>query len=138
MKRTLQITTVENSGEVWQLLMSLDDEDKKFLAFEQKKHIIKQNLRANKHVYLAKRGDDIVGYFRESGRPNNFSLLEEFVVFPQHRGNGYAKQMLEKYLELYPKSLAKTNAKNVKMINLLTQFGFKNDNGIRIINWIKE
>jgi len=79
----------------------------------------------------------IVGFIRESGRPESYSLLEEITVHRDYRRRGIAQKMLEHYHRIFSKTLAKTNAKNAGMISLLRLNGYEADNpeAPRIINW---
>jgi ribosomal protein S18 acetylase RimI-like enzyme len=74
---------------------------------------------------------------RESGRPEGYSLLEEIVVHPDYRRKGIAQELLKHYHRIFSKTLAKTNAKNTGMINLLKRNGYEPENpdAQRIINW---
>lgn len=121
------------------LLKSISETDKKFLALEPKIALIKQQIRNERHCFVAVNGDKIVGFMRESGRPEGYSLLEELVVHPEHRNQGIASEMLKYYHKIYPKTLAKTNSKNDNMINLLKRYGYSSDNpgAQRIINWTR-
>ena len=64
----------------------------KFLALRNKKSLIRQTIRGERHCYVAHINGEIVGFMRESGRPNNYSLLEEIVINPSFRGMGIAKK----------------------------------------------
>lgn len=119
-------------------LYSLDEQDKKYLALDKKWHAIKDNLKRNVHIYTLRIENDVVGMFRESGRPNGFHMLEEFMVFPEYRGRGYSKIMMQFYVDNFPKSYVKTLRENTKMNELLSKYGFKHDDGMRILNWIRE
>lgn len=138
----IKIREVKKSDldEVVQLLSSLSEEDKKFLALEQKLTLIKQMVRDEKHCFVATVDGKVVAFMRESGRPEGFVLLEELVVDPEFRNKGIASRMLDYMHELYPKTLAKTNAKNEGMISLLKKTGYKADDpdSKRIINWTRE
>jgi predicted TIM-barrel fold metal-dependent hydrolase/GNAT superfamily N-acetyltransferase len=116
---------------------SLSEEDKKFLALSQKLSYIKTVIKSEKHCYAALIKNNIVGFMRESGRPEGYSLLEEIVVNPAYRKRGIAKELLKYYHRIFLKTLAKTNAKNVGMIHLLKRYGYEaeNQDAQRIINW---
>jgi ribosomal protein S18 acetylase RimI-like enzyme len=116
---------------------ALSDEDKKFLALSSKLTHIKTVIKSEKHCYVALINDTIVGFVRESGRPDGYSLLEEITVHPNYRRRGVAQQLLEHYHRIFSKTLAKTNAKNNGMITLLKRNGYAADNpeALRIVNW---
>jgi predicted TIM-barrel fold metal-dependent hydrolase/GNAT superfamily N-acetyltransferase len=120
-------------------LESLSEEDKKFLALLPKLSHIKTVIRSEKHCYAALVNNIIVGFMRESGRPEGYSLLEEIVVKPDCRRKGIAKELLKYYHRIFSKTLAKTNAKNTGIITLLRRNGYKPENpdAQRIINWTR-
>lgn len=123
--------------EVFSILNMLSDQDKKFLAFQNKKSLIRQTIRNERHCYVACVDGKIVGFMRESGRPQSYSLLEEIAIDPKFRGRGIAKKMLEYYHNAFPKTMAKTNSHNSIMIHLLSHNGYipENQDAPRIINW---
>ena len=118
-------------------LESLSEEDKKFLALSPKLSYIKTVIRSERHCYVALVHNVIVGFMRESGRPEGYSLLEEIVVRPDYRRKGIARELLKHYHRIFSKTLAKTNAKNTGMIALLRRNGYEPENpeAQRIINW---
>lgn len=122
------------------LFESIDETEKKFLALKNKYTLIKQIIKSERHCYVALVNDHIVGFMRESGRPENYSLLEEIVVDPECRGRGIATAMLKYYHNAFKKNLAKTNAENFKMISLFKKAGYfpLNPDAQRIINWQRD
>lgn len=118
---------------------SISSEDQKFLAYNNKASLIRQIIRSDRHCYVAIYKDTIVGFLRESGRPEGFSLLEEMVVLPEFRGKGIATKLLRYYHRAFHKNMAKTNASNCKMINMLSKNGYlaENPDAPRIINWVR-
>jgi len=121
------------------LITILCEQDRKFLALEPKMSLIRQQIRNERHCYVATSENEIVGFMRESGRPEGYSLLEELLVHPEHRRQGIAKKMLRYYHRIFPKTLAKTNAKNENIMNLLKnhRYNADNPNAQRIINWTR-
>lgn len=121
---------------------TISEQDKKYLALNNKLALIKQIIKKESHCYVACIDNKVVGFMRESGRPDKFCLLEELVVDSSYRKLGIATLMLKYYHNIFLKNLAKTNAGNSRMIFLLQKFGYKadNPNAPRIINWerIKE
>lgn len=131
----------DDVNNIMQMLNDLSDIDKKYLAFNNKSSLIRQTIKTGRHCYIAEiDGNNIVGFLRESGRPNNYSLLEEIVIKNDYRGKGISKMMLEYYHNAFKKNMAKTNAGNKKMIGLLKKYGYaaSNPDAPRIINWIRE
>ena len=119
------------------LLSNLDETDKKFLALSPKLSVVKQNIRNERHCYVAECEGEIVGFLRESGRPHGYSLLEELVVTPEYRNRGIGSLLLDSYHKDFSFNLAKTNAKNISMIHLLEKNGYvaEDRKAPRIINW---
>jgi len=125
--------------QVTNLIHVLDAQDIKFLALEQKLLLIKQQIKNERHCFVSIIDGQIVGFMRESGRPEGYALLEEVLVHPDFRGRGIAQEMLTYFHRIYAKTLAKTNAKNEKMINLLKKTGYTTSqpDAQRIINWTR-
>jgi GNAT superfamily N-acetyltransferase len=121
------------------LFDSISSEDKKFLAYNSKASLIRQIIRSERHCYVAVRGNTVLGFMRESGRPEGFSLLEEIVVLPEARGKGVAAKLLTYYHRAFHKNMAKTNASNYRMISMLKKSGYtaENPDAPRIINWLR-
>ena len=132
--------TKSDSEEIISLLNGLSTQDKKFLALEQKFPTIKHNIRSGKHGLVATSNGKIVGYLRDSGRPNGFVLIEELVVDPNYRGKGVASKMLNEFHSQNSKTLAKTKVNNQIMNSLLKAKGYKadNPNSKTVINWIRD
>lgn len=124
---------------VVEIFNSVSVEDQKFLAYSNKASLIRQMVRSERHCYVAVHGNEIVGFLRESGRPEGFSLLEEIVVLPECRRKGVATKLLKHYHRAFNKNMAKTNASNHKMISMLRKHGYsaKNPDAPRIINWVR-
>ena len=132
--------TKKDVDKIMNMFESLNTNEQKFLAYNQKKTTIRQIIRSGRHCFVAILDNTIVGFIRESGRPNNFSLLEECVVHPDYRNKHIAKKLLKYYHNIFNKNLAKSHAKNYKMNKLLTSFGYKieNPDGKKILYWIRE
>lgn len=106
------------------LFNTLSATDKKYLALDKKMSIIKQNTRNGRHVFVAESVSQIVGFARESGRPNKFIMLEEIVIHPDFREKGVGSKLLQFVIERHPKIEAKTLAVNDKIALLLEKHGF--------------
>lgn len=124
---------------VMQLLNGLSAKDKKFLVLDQKISLIKKNIKDEKHCFVATSGDKIVGFMRESGRPNGFVLVEELVIRPEYRNQKIASKMIDDFHAIYPKTLAKTKANNADINALLPKKGYIADNpdAKAVINWVR-
>lgn len=116
-------------------IASINNYDRKLLALDKKLQLIKDNIRKCRHVFVATCDNEIVGFFRESGRLDNSNMLEEIVVFDCFRGNGYSRKIMDYYIKFFPKSFAKTHSNNNKINKLLSDYGFCSDNGMKIMNW---
>ena len=134
--RRAKKTDVESITEMFN---SISSEDQKFLAYSNKASLIRQIIRSERHCYVAVCDNTIVGFMRESGRPEGFSLLEEMLVLPEWRNKGVATRLLNYYHRAFHKNMAKTNASNYKMINILSKHEYvaENPNAPRIINWVR-
>lgn len=119
------------------LFSSLSKRDKDFLAIDHKMKVIRECMRKKKHIYVIISENQFAGFFRESGRSNGYSLLEELVILPQFRGKGLANETMGFFMKMYPSSYAKTNSKNDIMNNLLIKCGYECVGGERILNWEK-
>lgn len=121
------------------LFNSISKEDQKYLAYSNKASLIRQIIRSERHCYIAVYDNMVVGFMRESGRPQKYSLLEEILVSPEWRGKGVATKMMNYYHRAFHKNMAKTNALNYKMMNMLRKNGYvaENPDAPRIINWVR-
>lgn len=124
---------------VMEMFNSISSEEQKFLAYGNKASLIRQIVRSERHCYVAMYENRIVGFLRESGRPEGYSLLEEILVLPEYRGKGVATKLMNHYHRAFHKNMAKTNAANHKMRNMLSRNGYvaENPNAPRIINWVR-
>lgn len=126
-----------DSEELFTMLEHLSETDKKYLALSSKYALIRRQIRDERHCYIAQLNGKVVGFLRESGRPEGCSLLEELVVTPDCRNQGVAAALLDYYHNAFTKNLAKTNSANQVMIHLLKKYGYvaENPDAPRIINW---
>ena len=134
--RRAKKTDVES---IMEMFNSISSEEQKFLAYGNKATLIRQIVRSERHCYVAMYENRIVGFLRESGRPEGYSLLEEILVLPEYRGKGVATKLMNHYHRAFHKNMAKTNASNYKMRNMLSRNGYvaENPNAPRIINWVR-
>lgn len=125
--------------DILKIFNTISKEERQFLAYENKASLIRQIIRSERHCYVAIYQDSIVGFLRESGRPEGFSLLEEIVVHPNYRGKGVATKLIEYYHKHFKKNMTKTNVSNYKMKSLLSKYNYiaENPNASRIINWVR-
>jgi N-acetylglutamate synthase-like GNAT family acetyltransferase len=125
MKYLIRSTDKEDLPSIITMLKTLPIQEKKYLALDKKMDTIRREVRAGRHTYVIVLAvGKIVAFVRESGRSNKFVLLEEIVVHPEYRNKGLANILLAWLLNKHPKMLAKTYAKNVAVIGLLTKNNF--------------
>lgn len=125
---------------VMEMFNSIGNEEQKFLAYSKKASLIRSSVRAeNGHCYVAVHENKIVGFLRESGLPEKYSLLQELLVIPEYREKGVATKLMEYYHCAFQKNMAKTNASNHKIRNILIKSGYiaQNPNAPRIIHWVR-
>lgn len=122
------------------IINQLSEQDKKYLALKSKYSLIRQIIRSERHCYLAEKDGKVVGFLRESGRPQNYSLLEELFVAPEYRQQGIGEILLDYYHNIFSRNLAKTNVSNLAMIHMLEKKGYivENPASGRIVNWIRD
>lgn len=130
----------EDLDAIFEIIDNLSLTEQKYLALKSKRGLIRQMIRSERHCYVAKYDGLVVGFFRESGRPCGFSLLEELFVSPNYRENGVADLMVDYYHCIFKKNMAKTNSSNSGMIHILQKHGYtmENPGASRIINWIRD
>lgn len=136
-KVTIRRAYSDDYNEICALLNIANSIDEKYLALSKKLALIKDCVKKGRHCYVAMINGGIVGFMRESGRPDGYSMLEEVFVHPEYRNKGVAKKLLVHYHRMFKKSMVKTNAKNEGMIYLLKKTGYTalNIDAPRIINW---
>ena len=136
-KRQVYITQYSKKykNSLGEMLKTLSKQDKYFLALDYKMNAIKDCMRREKHLYVIVYEGNFAGYFRESGRPNGYSLLEELAILPEYRGKGLSVQALAFYKKLYPLNYAKTKKDNHIMNAILTKEGYKCTSESQILHW---
>lgn len=117
-----------------EIINSLSEEDKKFLALKYKTSILRECVRKEKHIYLIFYENEVVGFFRESGRPNGFYLIEELAISNRYRGKHIATDVLQQCKQMFPSHIIKTNGSNFIMNGILQKLGYVGD-GKKIITW---
>jgi hypothetical protein len=117
-----------------EIINSLSEEDKKFLALKYKTSILRECVRKEKHIYLIFYENDVVGFFRESGRPKGFYLIEELAIINRYRGKHIATDVLQQCKQMFPSHIIKTNGSNFIMNGILQKLGYVGD-GKKIITW---
>lgn len=124
------------------LFSELTKQDQKYLALSSKlkyREHWEKHITAGNSCFVAILQDKIVGYmrcFRELKNDLKGDLWD-FVVHPDYRKRGIAKQMMEYLHRRFSFMFAKTDTKNIPMQSLLKSFGYKPDNpdAQRVIKW---
>ena len=120
----------------------LPTQDKKYLSLSSKlkyREHWEKHISAGKSCFVVQSQQTIVGYMRcfENLKDKSEGDLWDFVVHPNYRSRGIAKQMLQYLHRRFLKIFTKTDAKNNPMIGLLNSFGYASDNltAPRVIKW---
>lgn len=123
-------------------LPNLPATDKKYLAYDSKckyRNDWEKNIAGGRSCYIAEYEGNPVGYCRcfMDRKDTDLGDLWDFVVHPDFRKKGIATAMLQFLHKRYARMFAKTDAKNIPMMNLLRKFGYTPDNpdAPRVIKW---
>lgn len=127
--------TKEHKEGLEELLKTLSKEDRYFLALDCKRDVIRMCMRKERHIFVLLKEGDLIGFLRESGRPDGYTMLEEFVIKKEYRGYGYGSLFLDFFKSNYEKAYVKTNGKNDAMNQLLKKKDYRHVSGVRIMNW---
>jgi predicted TIM-barrel fold metal-dependent hydrolase/RimJ/RimL family protein N-acetyltransferase len=111
--------------ELLAIIDAIDPEERKYLALDQKMTVIRQNIKNQRHIYLIENRSQILGFLRESGRPDNGAVIEEIYIKKQTRGSGYARLLLETVDSKFRYLEAKTFKENRSVAALFEKFGFQ-------------
>ena len=135
----VRYSTVNDYEKIVDLIEQMSQRDVMYLALRQKLALIRRIAKTGRHFIVAEYNHEIVGFLRESGRPDNFSLIEEVVVSPCCRNIGVCKKMLDFQHSIFKKTLAKTNKSNTVMNHIFEEYGYKleNPDAQRILNWVR-
>ncbi len=133
----------EDVAELSYRLNKLPDLDKKRLALKQKYSLIKswiRNENFNMWVIEDFNHQKIMGFLRFSDRERRGVFLEELLIFPEFRGQGLSKRLLNLLLLKASYVETKVFTDNKAMESLLSKFGFKvsktsDKNMVRLWRW---
>ena len=114
----------EDAGKLMGLLEEIASVERKHLAIDKKLDVFRANIRTERHILVLENSSGILGFLRESGRPNGGAMVEEVCVCPKHRGLGYAKMLLQFVQKMFANLEAKTFLSNSTMNCLLERTGF--------------
>ncbi len=117
------------------LLEDIPSEEVKFLAIMKKHAAFRSNIRSERHIFILENSSGIIGFVRESGRPNNTAMIEEVLIHPSWRTRGLGVLLLDSMKSMFSGLLAKTFSSNKPMNNLLRKCGFSVVNGNSILHW---
>lgn len=99
--------------------------ERKLLAIDKKTNAIRRAINSGRHVWVLETRTEIVGFVRESGRPQRGACIEEIYVKPNHRRKGYGKRLLTTLMGLFDYLVMRTFASNTPMCRLARSLGFK-------------
>jgi len=124
------------------LFNELTKQDKKYLAFTPKmkyRNHWENHIEKGNSCFVVVIQEKIVGYMRVFAEFKNDHKgdLWDFVVHPDYRRRGIAKEMFAYLHRRFPEMFTKTDAKNIPMQALLRKFGYNPDNpeAQRVIKW---
>ncbi len=122
-------STVQDIPALLEILNVIESskQDKVFLSYANKRDIIRQNIRQAKHIFVITEEEDngkIIGFMRESGRPNKAIMLEDIFVLPEYRGKGAGNELLNYLKSNFSHILMKTKSDNRTMVNLADKHNF--------------
>jgi len=139
---TIRRTNMKDIPFLFKFLAELPTQDKKYLSLSNKlkyREHWEKHISAGKSCFVVQSQQTIVGYMRcfENLQDKNEGELWDFVVHPNYRNRGIAKQMLHYLHRRFLKLFTKTDANNKPMIGLLNTFGYTSDNltAPRVIKW---
>ncbi len=124
------------------LIERMPAKEKKFLAINRKLATFREGIRNERHIHILEAPSGVVGFVRESGRPDNGAVVEEIYVQDAYRGKGNARRLLEPLQAMFDWLEAKTYADNTSICHLLEKSGFtvthKTEKGVILIwTWKK-
>lgn len=106
----------EDSTTLLALLSRASMQEKSFLEFNMKKQLITHSIKQAKHIYVAERSGQVIGFARESGRPGGAIMLEEILVDPEARSSGAATALITYLKTKFPSIQMKTKSTNDAMV----------------------
>lgn len=114
----------EDGKQIESIIHSIPEQERRFLALDKKVSLIKSAIKQQRHIYLLENNEEIIGFLRESGRPNNAAVIEEIYVIDKYRGKGYGVRMIDCVARMFNKLEAKVFASNQNMIKLMEKCRF--------------
>lgn len=128
----------KDQGQLMRLLEEIPQEERRFLVLEKKIAIIKSQIKSERHIFVVESNAKIIGFLRESGRPDDGALIEEVYITPEHRSSHLGVKLLAAVRDRFSWAEAKTLRTNQKAIRLFHAAGFKQAAGAdnsRILKW---
>lgn len=129
----------KDQGQLMGLLEGIPQEERRFLALEKKSTLIKSQIKSERHIFVVESNAKIIGFLRESGRPDDGALIEEVYIAPAHRSSRLGLKLLATVRDRFSWAEAKTLSTNQKAIRLFHAAGFKQvaaSDKSRILKWI--
>jgi predicted TIM-barrel fold metal-dependent hydrolase len=114
----------EDREELLAMIAAVDPRERKFLALDQKMDVIRSNIRDERHIYVIENSHRLLGFARESGRPDNGALLEEIYLLEEERHKGYAHLLTRVITDKFAYVEAKTFAENRSVAALFRRLKF--------------
>ena len=113
-----------DSAALIEMVESIDDRDMKYLALRQKMPVLRQNIRDERHIFVLEDEVGLLGFARESGRPENGAVLEEIYISRERRQKGLAGLLLETVAAKFAYMEAKTFSENSAIAALFKKHNF--------------
>lgn len=114
----------EDREELLAMIAAVDPQERKFLALDQKMDVIRSNIRDERHIHVIENSHRLLGFARESGRPDNGALLEEIYLLEEERHKGYAHLLTRVITDKFAYVEAKTFAENRSAAALFRRLKF--------------
>lgn len=114
----------EDKEELLNMLAAVDPRERKFLALDRKMNVIRSNIRDERHIYVVENSHRLLGYVRESGRPDNGALLEEIYLLKEERHKGYAHLLVRIISDKFDYVEAKSLIENRSVASLFRRLGY--------------
>lgn len=117
--------TADDSTALLNMLKDVSPLEQKYLALSLKLPLIRSQMKAGKHIFVAETpSGEVVGFLRESDRHNDTIMIEEVYVVPKARGKKVASLLVASACGAHKCALVKTYSENLGMNTVLTRLAF--------------